>query len=31
MLPSVHRNVDVLIQAGPWIHAGPRLQAGVLM
>jgi len=30
MLPSVRHNVDVLIQAGPWIQARPRIQAGGL-
>jgi len=30
MLPSVRRNVDVLIQAGPWIQAEPRIQVGGL-
>jgi len=28
MLPSVSRNVDELIQVGPWTQAGPRIQVG---
>jgi len=31
MLSSVRCNVDVLIQARPWIQARPRIQAGGLM
>jgi len=30
MLPSVRRNVNVLIEAGPCIQVGPRIQAGGL-
>jgi len=30
MLLSVRHNVNVLIEAGTWIQAGPRIQAGGL-
>jgi len=29
MLPSVHRNVNVQIEAGPWIQAGLKYRPGV--